>query len=111
VRSVIVKTIILPRRVQAHCTAAFPNSLVDCVGDIGMASIASPAMMNCVITEGAMPQAVPPSLKTGIGDTSYRCMSGTMHDLPLLCIPLRVPASQRRGLSRRQTSRSDHERA
>jgi hypothetical protein len=45
-KSVIVDTIILPLRVHAHCTAALPNFLGDCVGAIGIASKASPAMMD-----------------------------------------------------------------
>jgi hypothetical protein len=46
VKSVIVDTIILPLRVHAHCTAALPNFLGDCVAAIEIASKASPAMMD-----------------------------------------------------------------
>ena len=34
-----------PRRVQSHCTAAPPISVGVCRGDMGMGSIASPAML------------------------------------------------------------------
>ena len=44
VKSVNAKPIILPLLVHAHFTAALPNSLGECVGDIGMDSVESPAI-------------------------------------------------------------------
>jgi hypothetical protein len=37
-------TIVLPLLPHAHCTAALPISVGDCLGDIGICCIDSPAM-------------------------------------------------------------------
>lgn len=44
VQSTTTITNVLPLLVHAHCTAALPISAVDCLGDIGIASIVSPAI-------------------------------------------------------------------